>query len=207
MRRLLPIGSKDRATVNYSMLSQFKPANIFRFFCLSLRRDEYYYVHTTLEELKRTTGDKSLNDFNKQFKEFLNIKRYYEDNGFVFKTRRNIYRVPPMEPECVTFSNNIIWIDLEAAHIGFFMQLVLISKFANIELTRPNITKLIHMDSKTYDKYTSALLGEELLSIKEGKLILKGKEYILETDFKDQIKFSKKDLNERFVPQFILKTK
>lgn len=125
MRRLLPIGSKDRATVNYSMLSQFKPANIFRFFCLSLRRDEYYYVHTTLEELKRTTGDKSLNDFNKQFKEFLNIKPYYEDNGFVFKTRRNIYRVPPMEPECVTFSNNIIWIDLEAAHIGFFMQLFL----------------------------------------------------------------------------------
>lgn len=206
MRRLIPTDSKGRATINYSMIFQFKPANIFRFFCLSLRRDEYYYVHITLDELKRTTGDKSLNDFNRQFKEFLNIKPYYVDNGFVFKTRRNVYRVPPMEQECATFSDKIIWLDLEAAHIVFYMQLVLISKFAKIELTKPNITKLIHMDSKTYDKYISALLGEELLSIKEGKLVLKGEEYILETDFKDQIKFSKKDLNERFVPQFILKT-
>lgn len=112
-----------------------------------------------------------------------------------------------MEQECVTFSDKIIWLDLEAVQIGFFMQLVLISKFANIELTKPNITKLIHMDNKTYDKYVRALLGEDLLSIRERKLILKGDEYILETDFKDQIKFSKKDLNERFVPQFILKTK
>lgn len=207
MRRLIPTDSKGRATINYSMISQFKPANIFRFFCLSLCRDEYYYVHITLDELKRTTGDKSLNDFNRQFKEFLNIKPYYVDNGFVFKTRRNVYRVPPMEQECVTFSDKIIWLDLEAVQIGFFMQLVLISKFANIELTKPNITKLIHMDNKTYDKYVRALLGEDLLSIRERKLILKGDEYILETDFKDQIKFSKKDLNERFVPQFILKTK
>lgn len=206
MPRLIPTVGWNRATVNYSMITRFKPAYIFRFFCLSLFRDEYYYVRITLSELRDLTGDKSLNDFNDKFREFLQIKSYYEDNGFEYKTRHNLYRVPPMELECVTFSRRLVGLNLDAVYIGFFMQLVLISKFANIELTRPKITKLLHMDGKTYDKYVSELLGE-LLSIKDGKLILKGEEYILESNFKDQRKSSRKDLEVKFVPQFIFKKK
>ncbi len=204
-KRLIPSDCKSSATINYSMLNLFKPANIFRFFCLSLYRDEYFYVRITLDDIKRMTGDKSLGNFNKDFKEFLNIKSYYIDNGFEALTRRNIYRVPSVEEECVIFSRRIIGLGMDAAHAGFFMQLVLISKFANIELTKANIIKFIHMDSKTYDKYITALLVEELLNIKENKLVLKGEEYILGTGSKEQIKFSKNDLNKRLVPQFNLK--
>ena len=73
---------KSSATVNYSILNRFKPAYIYRFFCLSLSRDDWYNVRITLDELKRTSGDKSLSSFNKKFKEYLDIKPYFVDNGF-----------------------------------------------------------------------------------------------------------------------------
>ena len=45
---ILPINCKDRATINYSILSlKIKPANIYRFFCLSLSRDDWYNVRIT----------------------------------------------------------------------------------------------------------------------------------------------------------------
>lgn len=206
MKRLIPTNCENRATINYSMLPYFKPANIFRFFCLSLFRDKNYYVRITLEELKRLTGE-SLSDFNKQFEEFLRIKHYYVDNGFKYKTQRNIYHIPPMELECVTFSRRIIGIELKSAHIGFFMQLVLLSKFANIELTKDKIIQELHIDPKTYDKYIIELILKELISISDEKLILKGEEYILDTDFKYQRIPSQRELTPKFVPQFIFKKK
>lgn len=174
MKRLIPTNCENRATINYSMLPYFKPANIFRFFCLSLFRDKNYYVRITLEELKKLTGE-SLSDFNKQFEEFLHIKHYYVDNGFENKTKRCIYHIPPMELECVTFSRRIIGIELKSAHIGFFMQLVLLSKFSNIKLIKPEILKMIDMDGGTYDKYIIELMLKELIRIDNGILILKGK--------------------------------
>lgn len=201
MRKFMPTNGYDRASINYSMITLFKPADIFRFFCLSLFRDEYYNVHITLEELSNVTGDKTLSSFNKHFKEFLDIKPYYVDNGFVFKTRRNVYHIPPMDLKCVTFSSRLAMVDLDPSYIGFFIQLVLISKFGNIELTRPQIIKLLKMDSKTYDKYVKELLGV-LLFIDKGTLILNEEEFILETDFKYQKKFSKREREPISVPQF-----
>ena len=206
MKRLIPTNCENRATINYSMLPYFKPANIFRFFCLSLFRDKNYYVRKTLDELKEVTGE-SLSDFNLQFKEFLRIKHYYVDNGFKYQTQRNIYHIPPMELECVTFSRRIIGIELKSAHIGFFMQLVLLSKFSNIKLIKPEILKMIDMDGGTYDKYIIELMLKELIRIDNGILILKGEEYILETDFKYQRIPSQRELTPKFVPQFIFKKK
>ena len=151
-KRLIPTDCENRATINYSMLPHFKSANIFRFFCLSLFRDKHYNVRKTLDELKRITGD-SLSNFNSQFKDFLRIKHYYLDNGFENKTKRCIYHIPPMELKCVTFSRKIIGIELESEYIGFFMQLVLLSRFADIELSKNNIIEKLKMDKKTYEKY------------------------------------------------------
>ena len=163
---ILPINCKDRATINYSILSlKIKPANIYRFFCLSLSRDDWYNVRITLDELKRTSGGKSVSSFNKIFKEYLDIKPYLVDNGFYYLTRRNIYHIPAMEEQCITISNKFALIELDAAIKGFFIQLLLLSQYGNIELIRKNIIKAIGIDTKTYDKYIIKLAGAELVSI------------------------------------------
>lgn len=205
-KRLIPTNCENRATINYSMLPHFKSANIFRFFCLSLFRDKHYNVRKTLDELKRITGD-SLSNFNSQFKDFLRIKHYYLDNGFENKTKRCIYHIPPMELKCVTFSRKVIGIELESEYIGFFMQLVLLSRFADIELTKNNIIAKLEMDKKTYEKYIIELKLKDLIDIHNDKLILKGEEYILETDFKYQRIPSTAELTPKFIPKFILKHK
>ena len=82
---ILPKFCKSNATVNYSILNRFKPANIYRFFCLSLSRDDWYNVRITLDELKRTSGGKSVSSFNKIFQEYLDIKPYFVDNGFLIQ--------------------------------------------------------------------------------------------------------------------------
>lgn len=99
MKIVLPIKCQQAATVNYSILTQFKPANIYRFFCLSLCRDEKYHVRITLDDLKAMTGEKSLSKFNSDFREYLEIKMYSLDKGYTYKTKRNIYHVPAMEKE------------------------------------------------------------------------------------------------------------
>ena len=118
---ILPKFCRSNATVNYSILNRFKPANIYRFFCLSLSRDDWYNVRITLDELKRTCGDK-LGSFNKVFKEYLHIKLYSEDNGYRTKTKRNIYHIPAMEEQCITISNKFALIELDTASKGFFIQ-------------------------------------------------------------------------------------
>ena len=163
---ILPINCKDRATINYSILSlKIKPANIYRFFCLSLSRDDWYNVRITLDELKRTSGGKSVSSFNKKFEEYLDIKPYFVDNGFYYPTRRNIYHIPAMEEQCITISNKFALIELDAAIKGFFIQLLLLSQYGNIELIKKNIIKAIRIDKKTYDKYIIELVGADLVSI------------------------------------------
>ena len=84
MKIVLPIKCQQAATVNYSILTQFKPANIYRFFCLSLCRDEKYNVRITLDDLKAMTGERSLNKFNNDFREYLEIKMYSLDKGYAY---------------------------------------------------------------------------------------------------------------------------
>ena len=128
MMNILPVNCQQSATINYSILTKFKPANIYRFFCLSLCRDEKYNVRITLDDLKRMTGDKSLSKFNDDFREYLKIKMYYLDTGYAHKTKRNIYHVPAMEKECITISQNFLMYELNTAVKGFFIQLMLFGK-------------------------------------------------------------------------------
>lgn len=191
---ILPKFCRSNATVNYSILNRFKPANIYRFFCLSLSRDDWYNVRITLDELKRTCGDK-LGSFNKVFKEYLNIKLYSEDNGYRTKTKRNIYHIPAMEEQCITISKKFVLIELDTASKGFFIQLLLLSQYGNIELIRKNIIKAIGIDTKTYDKYIIKLVGADLVSITT-PLTLHTENILLENDFSKQKKLSTKKVNK-----------
>lgn len=183
----LPANCKNQATINYTILNKFKPAFIYRFFCLSLTRDNWYNVRITLDELKRATGDKSLSSFNKKFKEYLDIKPYFVDNGFYFKTKRNIYHIPAMEEKCITISKIFALIKLDAATKGFFIQLLLLFRYGNIELIKKNIIIAIGIDKKTYDKYIIELAGANLVSLTT-PLTLHTENILLENDFSIQKK-------------------
>ena len=193
---ILPINCKDRATINYSILSlKIKPANIYRFFCLSLSRDDWYNVRITLDELKRTSDGKSVSSFNKKFEEYLDIKPYFVDNGFYYPTRRNIYHIPAMEEQCITISNKFALIELDAAIKGFFIQLLLLSRCGNVELTKANILKAIKIDEDTYEKYIIELAVVDLLLF-GNPLILHTENILLENDFSKQKKLPKKKVNK-----------
>ncbi|HJH42153.1 MAG TPA: hypothetical protein K8V76_23515 [Bacteroides ovatus] len=192
---ILPKFCKSNATVNYSILNRFKPANIYRFFCLSLSRDDWYNVRITLDELKRTSGGKSVSSFNKKFEEYLDIKPYFVDNGFYYPTRRNIYHIPAMEEQCITISNKFALIKLDAAIKGFFIQLLLLSRCGNVELTKANILKAIKIDEDTYEKYIIELAVVDLLLF-GNPLILHTENILLENDFSKQKKLPKKKVNK-----------
>ena len=87
MKVPLLLNYQQTATVNYSILTKFKSANIYRFSCLSLCRDEWYNVRVTLDDIKKLTGDKSLSKFNNDFREYLDIKPYYIECGFIHKSK------------------------------------------------------------------------------------------------------------------------
>lgn len=192
---ILPQFCRSNATVNYSILNRFKPANIYRFFCLSLSRDDWYNVRITLDELKRTSGGKSVSSFNKKFEEYLDIKPYFVDNGYYYLTRRNIYHIPAMEEQCITISNKFALIKLDAAIKGFFIQLLLLSRCGNVELTKANILKAIKIDEDTYEKYIIELAVVDLLLF-GNPLILHTENILLENDFSKQKKLPKKKVNK-----------
>ena len=189
MKIMPPINCQQSATVNYSILTLFKPANIYRFFCLSICRDEWYNVRITLDALKGMTGERSLSNFNNDFREYLEIKPYFINNGFRYATRRNIYHIPVMEKECITISKEFLMYELKTAVKGFFIQLMLLSQFSGMALNRQNIVPALNMDRKTYDKYLNALQIAELVT--NGRVLtLHTDGILLESDFSMQKKQS-----------------
>lgn len=88
-----------------------------------------------------------------------------------------------------------------------FFECLLLSRFADIELSKNNIIEKLKMDKKTYEKYIIELKLKDLIDIHNDKLILKGEEYILETDFKHQRIPNTAELAPKFIPKFIIKHK
>ena len=203
MKRLIPTNCKNKATINYSILKLFKSANIYRFFCVSLYRDYYYHARVTLDELKSITGDKTLSSFNKDFKEYLEIGTYRIDLGNGIKPKHSIYHIPAMELQCITLSRKFIAIDLDSTTKGFFIQLMLLSQFADIEMTKPNIIEKLGIDKSSYDKYLRNLLGE-LVSVNDKSLVLHTDNILIENDFKSQKKLASKYLIGKNPPNVTL---
>lgn len=203
MTRLIPTNCKNKATINYSILKLFKSANIYRFFCVSLYRDDYYYARVTLDELKSITGDKTLSGFNNKFREHFAITTYRTDLGNGIKPRHNVYYIPAMELQHITLSRRFIAIDLDSTTKGFLIQLILLSQFANIEMNKSNIVSALNIDKKTYDKYLRNLLGE-LVSVNDNCLVLHTDDILLENDFQSQKKLASKHLIGKNPPKVTL---
>ena len=193
MKVPLLLNYQQTATVNYSILTKFKSANIYRFFCLSLCRDEWYNVRVTLDDIKKLTGDKSLSKFNNDFREYLDIKPYYIECGFIHKSKRNIYHIPAMEEKCITISRDLLSYEQPVAVKGFFIQLILLSLFSDIILEKKSIISALNIDKKTYDKYLSALIVAGLVT--DGKvLVLHTDSILLKNNFSMQKILSKSRL-------------
>lgn len=203
MERLIPTNCKNKATINYSILKLFKSANIYRFFCVSLYRDDYYHARVTLDELKSITGDKTLSGFNDKFREHFECNTYRINKSKTMKPRRNVYHIPPIEPQHITLSRRFIAIDLDTTTKGFFIQLILLSQFANIEMTKPNIIKELRIDKSTYDKYLSDLLSK-FVFMNDGYLTLYTEDILLENDFKGQMKLATRHLIGKNPPNVTL---
>lgn len=203
MERLIPTNCKNKATINYSILKLFKSANIYRFFCVSLYRDDYYHARVTLNELKSITGDKTLSGFNDKFREHFECNTYRINKSKTMKPRRNVYHIPPIEPQHITLSRRFIAIDLDTTTKGFFIQLILLSQFANIEMTKPNIIKELRIDKSTYDKYLSDLLSK-FVFMNDGYLTLYTEDILLENDFKGQMKLATRHLIGKNPPNVTL---
>jgi len=108
-----------------------------------------------------------------------------------------------MELKCITLSREFVNVELSVEAKGLFIQLILLSKYGNIELTKANIIKTLRMDRKTYDKYISELLSK-LVSYNGNKLVLHTDGILLENDFKGQKKSSARERGCSELPNITL---
>ena len=193
--RIIPILPNNKASINYSMFSQFKGEQLYRFFCLSLFRDSFYNVRVIINDLSDVAGDSesTIKRFISLFTEFLEKKHYYQDNGFPWKTKRNIYHIPPMELECITLSKRLVFYELPSKVKGYLIKLIFIQHFTNTKLAEEEIITALHMDKDTVKGYNTLLEREGLLLIKEGLLVLQIDGILLDNDFSEQKRVSRSD--------------
>ena len=80
LKQLQNRGSKRQqyATINKSMLNKLNPPDLYRFYCLSLFRNDYYYVRLRIKDIAKLTGEKegALQDFNDNMDKVLTRKKY-----------------------------------------------------------------------------------------------------------------------------------
>lgn len=133
---------QDYATINKSIVNKLNPPNLYRFFCLSLYRNDYYKVRWRIKDLaKRTKENKdSLKNFNKDIEAVLIRKRYREaiNHPLIDFTMRSLYCIPPIEqPNFITLSHLFMKVDLNIKVKGYYIKLLLIAEDNKILLT-PN---------------------------------------------------------------------
>jgi len=178
------------ATINYSMINKFKCENLYRFYCLSLFRDVFYYARPTLKDISILTKEKesSLKNFNKKYDEVCQRSIYYIDKNYGYGTKRSLYYIPAMEIQCITISNKIVHIDLGIKEKGYFIKLMLLSTFSDKQLSKSNIINELGMDKKTIDKYNINLKNAGLIDYKKDYIILHTDGILMRNDFKNQKK-------------------
>lgn len=133
---------QDYATINKSIVDKLNPPNLYRFFCLSLYRNDYYKVRWRIKDLAKRTGEKedALKNFNKDIEAVLIRKRYREaiNHPLIEFVMRSIYCIPPIEhPNFITLSYLFMTVDLNIKVKGYHIKLLLIAENNKILLT-PN---------------------------------------------------------------------
>lgn len=158
---------QEYATINKSILDKLNPSNLYRFFCLSLYRNDYYKVRWRIKDLARHTGESedALKNFNKDIEAVLVRKRYSEPiNHPVYKfTMRSLYCIPPIEqPNFITISHLFMNVNLSVKVKGYYIKLLLIADNNKIILSSKKLADKLGMGKKNINNSGYTYSGGQL---------------------------------------------
>lgn len=193
-QRLLQSTSRqDYATINKSIVNKLNPPNLYRFFCLSLYRNDYYKVRWRVKDLAKRTGENesALKNFNKDIEAVLVRKKYpVPINHPIYEfTMRSLYCIPPIEhPNFITISHIFTKLDLEIKVKGYYIMLLLIAEDSTILLTAKKLSEKLKMGKKVVESYNIDLYKAGLLKYLSKGIELTPKELLLSNDTAKQCK-------------------
>lgn len=193
-QRLLQSTSRqDYATINKSIVHKLNPPNLYRFFCLSLYRNNYYKVRWRVKDLAKRTGENesALKNFNKDIEAVLVRKKYpVPINHPIYEfTMRSLYCIPPIEhPNFITISHIFTKLDLEIKVKGYYIKLLLIAEDSTILLTAKELSEKLKMGKKVVESYNIDLYKAGLLKYLSKGIELTPKELLLSNDTAKQCK-------------------
>ena len=184
---------QDYATINKSIVDKLTPPNMYRFFCLSLYRNDYYKVRWRIKDLAKCTGEKetALKNFNKDIEAVLVRKRYpVPINHPIYDfTRRSLYCIPPIEhPNFITLSHLFMKVDLDIKVKGYYIKLLLIAEDNKILLTSNKLAEKLRMGKKNIESYNLDLYNAGLLKFLSNGFELTPKDLLLGNDIAKQRK-------------------
>lgn len=184
---------QDYATINKSIVNKLNPPNLYRFFCLSLYRNDYYKVRWRIKDLAKRTGEKetALKNFNKDIEAVLVRKRYKEpiNHPLIDFTMRSLYCIPPIEhPNFITLSHLFMKVDLDIKVKGYYIKLLLIAEDNNILLSLNKLANKLGMGKKNVESYNLDLYNAGLLNFLSNGFELTPNELLLDNDIVKQRK-------------------
>lgn len=184
---------QDYATINKSIVDKLNPPNLYRFFCLSLYRNDYYKVRWRIKDLAKRTGEKetALKNFNKDIEAVLVRKRYPVPTSIPYLDfiMRSLYCIPPIErPNFITLSHLFMKVDLDIKVKGYYIKLLLIAEDNKILLTSNKLAEKLRMGKKNIESYNLDLYNAGLLKFIPNGLELTPKELLLDNDIAKQRK-------------------
>lgn len=184
---------QDYATINKSIVDKLNPSNLYRFFCLSLYRNDYYKVRWRIKDLAKRTkeNEDALKNFNKDIEAVLVRKRYpVPINHPIYDfTMRSLYCIPPFEyPNFITLSHLFMKVDLDIKVKGYYIKLLLIAEDNKILLTPNKLANKLRMGKKSVEDYNLDLYNAGLLKYLPYGFELTPNELLLDNDIAKQRK-------------------
>lgn len=184
---------QDYATINKSIVDKLNPPNLYRFFCLSLYRNDYYKVRWRIKDLAKRTGEEEtdLKNFNKDIEAVLVRKRYREDinHPLIEFTMRSLYCIPPIDrPNFITLSYLFMKVNLDIKVKGYYIKLLLIAEDNKILLSSNKLANKLGMGKKNVESYNLDLYNAGLLKFIPNGFELTPKELLLDNDIAQQRK-------------------
>ncbi|MCE9001220.1 hypothetical protein ACIXUF_18930 [Bacteroides fragilis] len=184
---------QDYATINKSIVDKLNPSNLYRFFCLSLYRNDYYKVRWRIKDLAKHTREKesALKNFNKDIEAVLVRKRYPVpiNHPLIEFTMRSLYCIPPIErPNFITLSHFFMKVKLDIKVKGYYIKLLLIAENSKILLTPNKLADKLEMGKKNVESYNLDLYSAGLIRYIPKGIELTPKELLLNNDIAKQRK-------------------
>ena len=184
---------QDYATINKSIVDKLNPPNMYRFFCLSLYRNDYYKVRWRIKDLAKQTGEEetALKNFNKDIEAVLVRKKYPVPTSIPYLDfiMRSLYCIPPIEhPNFITLSHLFMKVNLDIKVKGYYIKLLLIAEDNKILLTSNKLAEKLKMGKKSVESYNLDLYNAGLLKFIPNGFKLTPKELLLDNDIAKQRK-------------------